>query len=211
MSSTLIWVLVAAVVVLVLLALVALYLRRRKIVYRDRAEELRRHALFQSEDIPAKEADARGARSAADEARLRAEEMEAEARQKEAALERARSRVEDTVREADRIDPEVKHKSGAYVPSLALDEDDTAADGSAPSDESRTGPSQGVADEAEPAPDAGPVTFGTSPVDATADDAHQPDSSDFPDATDVADRGTTAPDGPYEQPAPPSGPKHAAD
>ncbi|GGF57699.1 hypothetical protein GCM10011519_34510 [Marmoricola endophyticus] len=125
MSNTLVWVIVAVVVVLVVAGLAALYLRRRRTVYRDRAVELRRHALFQSEDIPAKEAEARGARTAADEARRRAEELEAEARQKEAALERARSRVEDTVREADRIDPEVRHKAGDYVPSLTLDPAET--------------------------------------------------------------------------------------
>ena len=186
MSSPLIWVLVAVVVVVVLAVLVAAYVRRRRTVYRDRAEELRRHALFQSEDIPAKEADARGARSAADEARHRAEELEAEARQKEAALERARARVEDTVREADRIDPQVRHKSGDYVPSLELDRDDTAEKGT---DAGEAGATED--------PDGTPVEH----QDGTGTGAPA-------DAPAFAPRAGA--DAPYEQPPPPGGPKHAA-
>lgn len=120
MSDTVIWIIVAAVVVLAVLAVLVLAIRakQRKDVEHRRAdaEELRRKATAAGPDLTeaqlrAQEADAQS-QLAAREAE-RAEQAAEEERQRVAAEEAHR---EHLVREADRLDPDVDHAADDYRP-----------------------------------------------------------------------------------------------
>jgi competence protein ComGC len=116
-TSTIIWIVVLAVLLLVVVGLVvALMNKRRNEHNRAKAELIRTQAVTHTADLT--------------ESQRRAEEAEAEARIKQAEAERAEERAarakqghlmeeahhEDRLREADRIDPDVDHRADDYAP-----------------------------------------------------------------------------------------------
>jgi biopolymer transport protein ExbB/TolQ len=115
MSDTVIWIIVAAIAVLVLLAALAFALRtnRRKDVEnrRAQAEQLRQEATATAPDqtearLRAQEADAQ-----AELARREAERAQQAAAEEQRRVAAEEAHRENLVREADRIDPDVDHRA----------------------------------------------------------------------------------------------------
>ena len=120
-NDEIVWIIIAAVVVLALLAALADVLSKRK-KQRDQqrdhahAEHLRQQALTHQPAVTESNLDARRAEAEAELARTEAERAErraAEARQASAVTE---AQQEDVVRRADSIDPHVDHRSDGYTP-----------------------------------------------------------------------------------------------
>ena len=116
-TSTIVWIIVLAVLLLLVIGLFAFVMNKRKTEHnRARAEEIRTQAVTQTGDLT--------------EAQRRAQEAEAQAQLKRAEAERAEERAaqakqghvmeeahhEDRLREADRIDPDVDHRADDYAP-----------------------------------------------------------------------------------------------
>lgn len=132
-NDTVIWIIVAIVIALVLLALVAMAVRRKQQRDADdrrvHAEQLRQRVTATSPDLTeaqlrAQEAEAQ-ARLARTEAQ-RADQRAAEEQQRMAAEEAHR---EDLVREADRVDPDVDHRAEDYSPGVDDPRPDDATGG----------------------------------------------------------------------------------
>lgn len=118
-SSTVIWVLVAIVVALVVIAgAVALFRwgsERKVDRNRSRAGELREQAAATQEGIRRHQAEAdeaaakaREVRAEADRKRAEAQQLEADAKQKRSTLHEHVERRNETLREADELDPDVQ-------------------------------------------------------------------------------------------------------
>ena len=121
-TEGIIWLVVAIVVVLAIIAAVAMVLGRRKKqhdleVRRVQADQLRHQAAGQTEDVRTAEQRAEATQAEARLARERADGAERKAAdaQRQASYEQARQ--EDDVREADQVDPRVDHQADDYEPT----------------------------------------------------------------------------------------------
>lgn len=122
-TETIIWIVVAVVVALVVLALLGwAFGKKRKLDHRERASELRSDVQARSGGIVESDRDARAAQADAERARLEAERADARAREARVARDQERAELEDRVREADRVDPDVDHKADDYRPDVPGDE-----------------------------------------------------------------------------------------
>lgn len=121
-TSTIIWIIVAVVVVLALVGLFGwLANKRRAEAHRTQAGELRHEAAARAGGMQDADLDAREARADADQARLAADRAEERASEKQRAVEQEQAAVEGRVREADRLDPDVDHKADDYSPTTPED------------------------------------------------------------------------------------------
>jgi FtsZ-interacting cell division protein ZipA len=118
MDDTVLWIIIAAIVLLLVLGAVALMSRKRKESHRTEAQQIREEAKSRSTTI-----DQREAKAAENEARARAAEAEAEmkaaearrmrvtAEEQKAATQNDRTDVDEQWRRADELDPDYDHKS----------------------------------------------------------------------------------------------------
>ncbi len=116
-GSTIVWIIVAVLVVLALAALVAALMKRRSTEKRrQEAERLRAEAHEHESSLRHTEVEAREAEARAARARLEAEQAEARAMEAKQGYQVHEATVEDRLREADRLDPHVDHSSQDYTP-----------------------------------------------------------------------------------------------
>jgi len=112
-SGTLMWIIIAIVVVLVLAGVAMAVSRRRGSAQvehrRHEAEQLREDAAAGASGLQANRAEAQEVRAEAETAQARATEAERAVAMDEAT-------VEDRVRDADRVDPDVDHTADEYQP-----------------------------------------------------------------------------------------------
>ena len=150
-SSTWLWILLAVVALVVLVAVIMAGRKKKLERDRQRAHELREEAATKATDLQKREAQAREveadaarARAEADRKAAEAERLEAEARDRAGAASAARAEHDAHLREADKLDPDVDHKStqaevgehgpahdthGAHGTTHGDSHDVTAADG----------------------------------------------------------------------------------
>jgi FtsZ-interacting cell division protein ZipA len=157
--DTVIWIVVAVVVVLLILGLlVALMGKRRTEQRKGQAAELRQDARSRTPDLDEADVRAREAEVEAERARLEAQRAETRATEAEQARAAEQAGYEDRIREADRVDPAVDTGSSDYQPDTRYPAD---------------------TDEAPPRPEER-VTARTHPEGA----AHNPDGTvTYPDGT----------------------------
>lgn len=117
-SSTWLWILLAVVALVVLVAVIMAGRKKKLERDRQRAHELREEAATKATDLQKREAQAREveadaarARAEADRKAAEAERLEAEARERAGAASAARAEHDAHLREADKLDPDVDHKS----------------------------------------------------------------------------------------------------
>ena len=106
-TGQLVWIIVAIVVILAVLAVVLYFSRKRTLdQHREQAAELRQNA--QENELGARESEARAMRAEADakQAEVEAERLRSEARERAEEAETVRSRSDDQLREADALDPD---------------------------------------------------------------------------------------------------------
>lgn len=117
-SSSWLWILLAVVALVVLVAVIMAGRKKKLERDRERAHELREEAATKATDLQKREAhareveaDAARARAEADRKAAEAERLEAEARERAGAASAARAEHDSRLREADKLDPDVDHKS----------------------------------------------------------------------------------------------------
>ncbi|WGL51317.1 hypothetical protein P5P86_15285 [Nocardioides sp. BP30] len=115
--STIGWIIVAIVVVVLLVALAMWARSRRHQKLSARAAELRTEAQQHTSEIGSHRHQAKEASVRADAARLEAERAQREADEANTALAQEEALHEDRLREADRLDPAVDHKADDYHPT----------------------------------------------------------------------------------------------
>lgn len=116
-TDTVVWIVVAVVVVLAILGLLAVLMNRRKTAHRRaQATELRHEAASRASVIEEADLQAREAKVEADRARYEAEQAQEKAQEAERARTQEEAHREDQVREADRLDPAVDTSSEEYRP-----------------------------------------------------------------------------------------------
>jgi chromosome segregation ATPase len=131
-SSTVIWIVVAVVAVLVVLAVAMLLGRkaseRKTERNRARAGELREQAAATQEGIRRHQAEAdevearaREARAEADRKRAEAQQLEADAKEKKAVLHEHVERRDEVLQQADEIDPDTRVDDGGPAEDAAED------------------------------------------------------------------------------------------
>ncbi len=124
-TQDVVWVVVAALLVLALIAAAVLALRHRSAVRREErladAEKLRGTAAERVPDVRAAAEEARVARTEADLARARAEEAERTAAAAHVRLAQEEAVQEDVVRRADELDPRVDTAADDYRPVTGPD------------------------------------------------------------------------------------------
>lgn len=116
-TSTVVWIVVAAIAVIVLLAVVwRLASTKRAERNRAQAHELRERAAASATDLQRKEATAKeseaqaaAARAEAERKAAEAERLEAEARDRMNAAQAHRQEQQEHLRRADELDPDVEH------------------------------------------------------------------------------------------------------
>lgn len=149
-SEQIIWVLVAIVVVVALVAVALMASKRRgsaKVEHRrHEAEQLREDAVAGASGLTSSRAEAQEARAEAEAARARATQAERGAAMDEAT-------VEDRVREADRVDPDVDHRSDDYRPETPGPRGDATTSPTTEPTASRTAPPPR---QSEPNPETDP-------------------------------------------------------
>ncbi|HET9420028.1 MAG TPA: hypothetical protein VFO49_02745 [Nocardioides sp.] len=126
--DTLIWIVVAVVVLLLIIGLlVALMGKKKTAQHRAQAVELRQDAQSRAPDLDEADVRAREAEVEAERARLEAQRAEARAAEAEQARAAEQAAYEDRIREADRLDPAVDTKSSDYEPDTRYPADTDAA------------------------------------------------------------------------------------
>ncbi len=119
-TSTVVWIIVAVIAVLILAAVVGAMLTKQK-KERDRghAGELREQASTQAAGVQQREAEAREtdararqAQAEADRKAAEAERLQADSVDRQSAAASNRDEHDATVRQADKLDPNVDHKHG---------------------------------------------------------------------------------------------------
>lgn len=113
-GSTIVWIIVAVVVLLVVLAIAGVFGKKKKTEHdRSRAQELREQAAAQSTGVQQHEAQARETEAEAKAARAEAERRAAEAQRLEAEAADKRSTAagyreerDERLRQADELDPD---------------------------------------------------------------------------------------------------------
>lgn len=137
--DSLIWVILAVVVVLVLIGiLVSRSRKQRKATHRADAQELRTRAAEHDRDVRERGADAaeadaqaRRARAEADERAARAERLEVEAERRGERLSDVEATRDEQLRRADELDPDVRtDKAGNRIAGngARIEDDDELAD-----------------------------------------------------------------------------------
>ena len=121
-TDTLIWVIVAVVVALVILAAVAMALnggsKKRQADRRAQARHLRHEAEATTPSLSEAQLRASEADAQAQLARAEAERVERQAESERRRLAAEEAQREELVREADRIDPDVDHRADGYAPDV---------------------------------------------------------------------------------------------
>ncbi len=113
-TSTIVWIVVAAVVVLALLAVIAMAMKKKRDEHnRGRANELREQAAAQSTGVQQREAEARQTeaearrtQAEADQKAAEAERLAAQASDKQSTAATYRQERDDNLRQADDLDPD---------------------------------------------------------------------------------------------------------
>jgi uncharacterized protein HemX len=117
-TGQLVWIIVAIVILLALLAVVLYFGRKRTLdAQRNQAAELRQKA--EEERLGARESEAKAVRAEADakQAEVDAERLRREARERAEEAETGRSRSDDQVREANSLDPDTDVRGRPRDPS----------------------------------------------------------------------------------------------
>lgn len=107
-SGQLIGIIIGAVVVIAIVVVVTMVSRKRKVeANRNKAVEMREHA--KTEQIGAREREAKAARAEADakQAEVEAERLREEARERQQEAEHVRAGAQEQLRKADELDPDV--------------------------------------------------------------------------------------------------------
>ena len=124
-TADIVWIVVAALVVLALVALVLFLLRKRKATAErhrvQHAEQLRHEAATRTEDVHRSELDAREAQLEAERLRLEAERAEHRATETHRHAAHEQAAQEDVVRRADETDPRVDTRADDYRPITGPD------------------------------------------------------------------------------------------
>lgn len=112
--TTIIWIIVAVIVLALIVAAIAFVARgRREKQHAARAEELRSHAAEHDQQLAEERRQAAEAEAQAELARAEAERADERAREAHESRLYEEARHEDTLREADRLDPHVDEKAAA--------------------------------------------------------------------------------------------------
>lgn len=115
-TGTIIWIVIAILVVAALVGLFLAMKRRREAKRREHATEIRHEAAAAAPDIRESELHAQEAEARAERARLQAESADQDAARARQGVDAERAEFEDRVRTADRVDPTVNHRSSDYQP-----------------------------------------------------------------------------------------------
>ncbi|MCU1536220.1 MAG: hypothetical protein JWP82_571 [Humibacillus sp.] len=126
-TSTIVWIIIAAIVVIAIIAVIASRSRKRGVeAHRDKAAEIRQEATEHDRTLRERQAAATEAKAQSDLARadaqkrqLEAERLADEARERSGGVESVRRERDERLREADLHDPDVRTDKEGY----RLDED----------------------------------------------------------------------------------------
>lgn len=185
-TSTIIWIIVAVVVVLLLLGLFASIAgRKRKEWRREQAEGIRSEAAGKTGAVQDAQLKAQAAEADAQRRRAEAERAEASAAEARQGAEVERAEYEDKVRTADRLDPDVDHKASDYEPQPL---GEPGHDGQTPVAEVNEASGQQPSSATAPEPD-GETQAEQPPLDRDYDTRvpADPATPDDPPSTDPAD------------------------
>lgn len=106
--DTWLWIVIVVVALLIIGALVAFSLRKKREVDGERAASIRAEAALQAPELRRREAEAQGAEAEAARMRAEADQLEQIAAEEREQVQEDQSGLDERLRTADRLDPETE-------------------------------------------------------------------------------------------------------